>query len=550
MHSRYLDILQRQVSHNGLSFGSNRLKSVCRAALANRDNLAEVSKLIHEQCNGENEEYYETLRVRAQSLPKTLRQKDSGLYQLANMVISLYSLYEDIDAAISATMIRYNKWSRVYSSGFNDIVGIMEQVKEEVKETRIAASTSDKMLSTETVSRTERERKFCAGGGFLSGVSSYHVCPKCKHSNVDELPGNNNIVEENQASMQEFLKINKHWKEFQAGARHDAPTTNSGRKILNNPPPKPKFKKVLLHCHCHQMRKARSGDSNAQSTCPILCKDPATGKLYRGNSCPICTCQCNFVFDKARIAEIHTAVQMQQSNSMNLDLSMENQRHEANAFLNNAHNQSIIDRQAASQYIIQQKAVGQMQCDAIQESRYISDVASLSRASYYVQTAPNLPAERYLTSMVDSVQGQNPTMIMHAGVQRDLRVSATTTAAAVRANNNNFIPNLVANAPIDLLDDQDEVQIIDNPLPLKNVAKVKSPGSQWRERVMQQSSYKVRQSGDKDEKQKAKNTAAELRKYHGTGKFQPVVDHLTIFGAEPFADSQDALTKFEDEIMD
>ena len=78
VHSRYLDILQRQVSHNGLSFGSNRLKSVCRAALANRDNLAEVAKLIHEQCNGENEEYYETLRVRAQSLPKTLRQKDSG----------------------------------------------------------------------------------------------------------------------------------------------------------------------------------------------------------------------------------------------------------------------------------------------------------------------------------------------------------------------------------------------------------------------------------------------------------------------------------------
>ena len=54
-------------------------------------------------------------------------------------------------------MIWYKKWSRVYSSGFNDIVGIMEQVKEEVKETRIAASTSDKMLSTERVSRTERE---------------------------------------------------------------------------------------------------------------------------------------------------------------------------------------------------------------------------------------------------------------------------------------------------------------------------------------------------------------------------------------------------------
>jgi len=139
--------------------------------------------------------------------------------------------------------------------------------------------------------------------------------------------------------------------------------------------------------------------------------------------------------------------------------------------------------------------------------------------------------------MVDLVQGQNPTTIMHAGVQRDLCVSATTTAAAVRANNNNFIPNLVANAPIDLLDDQDEVQIINNPPPLKNVAKAKIPGSQWHERVMKQSSYKVCQSGDeKDEKQKAKNTAAELRKYHGTGKFQPpVVDQLTIFGAEPLA---------------
>lgn len=180
-------------------------------------------------------------------------------------------------------------------------------------------ATNSDLLESVKVDQKEKKRGFMENGGFLPD-EPFRKCLKCSHIYVDKLPENRMIVQRNNNKKKRNAEQKRHWKDFSNGLRADPPKKN-GRSILNSPPVDEKYEKLLLQCHCIQMRRVRP-KSNVQSTCPVNCKDTA-GSLYFPGSCPICTCSCNYIFEKSRWADIRDTVLVETQQQQLVDLSRE-----------------------------------------------------------------------------------------------------------------------------------------------------------------------------------------------------------------------------------
>ena len=112
----------------------------------------------------------------------------------------------------------------------------------------------------------------------------------CGHNFVDLPPVNVTNAAQNAASMSEYSKLYKHLQDFKDKKIFDAPLNSKGKEIKKVT--LPTMVKTILRCHCHQQRRAMP-NSNAQSTCPIMCVNQSTQQPYGAGECPLCECPCS-----------------------------------------------------------------------------------------------------------------------------------------------------------------------------------------------------------------------------------------------------------------
>ena len=136
-------------------------------------------------------------------------------------------------------------------------------------------------------------REYLQGGGILPSDEAFRTCPFCKHSFVDEPPGNKAIIARNNVLSADYEKKKRDFavRGFVATVRDN---TRSDRA-----PPLPKFKNTILQCHCRQMNCSdRFGNGSCQ-----LCREPGTIPIVDNNgicACEICTCKCAKAFKVRR----------------------------------------------------------------------------------------------------------------------------------------------------------------------------------------------------------------------------------------------------------
>jgi len=138
------------------------------------------------------------------------------------------------------------------------------------------------------------QRKRYLGTGMCLPVDEEHrFCMCCGCKSIHE-PDDNIAKSLENVKMQK--EHSKRMREVKAGKKVAA--KRSGDSVITRAPPPPTLHDILMICSCRGAKCSRKG-TDAQSTCPTRCINPATGKRYEwddakgGCQCPRCRCECS-----------------------------------------------------------------------------------------------------------------------------------------------------------------------------------------------------------------------------------------------------------------
>jgi len=296
---------------------------------------------------------------------------------------------------------------------------------------------------------------------------AHQKCMMCGHFSINEQIENKGIMEHNKEVKEVYDKKMEVWKEFKEKERANAgkkdgkniayPKDPTDPKRVMKMKPKMGITKVQrLQCMC-STSKCISKSSDICSTCPIKCRDPATGTRYSFEphcTCPICTCTCTASYG---IDEFH---------KLSIDIAMykaaekkkkggvdENEESNQNiqSFISTMFNNSV---QSAISSATKNRAMNELDTNDLQRdsSKKMSEAEyNAVQDSLYESMALNIAREGpQLTTELDrrrmaSLFGTETTVSLPNGQ------TINTKALGQRKNQHGFNNNLIGH----LLDDND-----------------------------------------------------------------------------------------------
>ena len=143
-------------------------------------------------------------------------------------------------------------------------------------------------------------------------------------------------MEDNRKLMLEDINIEKQWNAFQCNpSKNPAPISSSTGKPYTRKPKKSKKGKVMLVCHCHQM-KCMQENTNVGSTCHFGCLDDCRKRFKwkkgsgggGGCQCPVCMCNCKKAYAMSDAQAIAVALQHLKLNGSSSNNNNEDARRE------------------------------------------------------------------------------------------------------------------------------------------------------------------------------------------------------------------------------
>ncbi len=241
--------------------------------------------------------------------------------ELATKLVNIYTIFDQVKENISFRQCR---------TIFNPLSDLMKEAIETIKKSNVEENEPSKLLRGLKISNQQLARKYLQSGGYLPQDEAYHFCPFCKHRCVDCMPENKNVDKNNAKKDAEYNEMKKKWDEWKSGKKGAMqPVTRTG-KLLTKAPLYGKRDKLLMQCHCHQMRCAREKSNNG-STCEFKCMNSLTKKKFEWTyvkgikvcSCPVCMCKCSKAFAMDDVSSITSELTKRATGSGNPDVDGE-----------------------------------------------------------------------------------------------------------------------------------------------------------------------------------------------------------------------------------
>lgn len=333
-----------------------------------QEHIASLQQTISIISNDENLFEYKFASV-ISSMPKQAKvAKD----ELTDWFADFYFLHRDMAKVCRSLQIsppsiqntRSNAW-------FNEMIVWLENryesgLEEAAKQAKQKSST---LLAGEHMTLEERKREFEKDGG-TKAPNGMNICPMCQHEYVDQPACNAANKAANEKAYSDYQQA---YEEYENAARD---TKKKKKKKDVNVPSKPKapaLKPLLLRCHCSQYKFSVFDRAN---TCPIKCKDKNGNKYTEGN-CPICECQCSFLWkmsDTAKIvAEIAASKEKAASSSA---------KEQAIEFLTNIHSAKDTAKDTALNALHRDKLEGKLAATDTEIAEVAEETGYLAGATY------------------------------------------------------------------------------------------------------------------------------------------------------------------------
>ena len=262
-------------SKNDDSITANFAKQLLDSVLSKEDRIIE---LIHAEKCHLVEDMAEALHA---PFPVAKKGKRAGKYQYCEKLVDIWLVFKQVDSLIAEA--RGGTRSNPLKS-FENIMAKMDRLADEKVEDNL---NKFKCWKSDPMPIGEKDRRYLEGGGIHFEGGQYPYCPnpKCRHTLIDQPPGNAIVREQNRLANTAYLQqceAFKLWKNGQ-GLQPICQITNTPLEKMPKPPTP---LEPMLRCHCSQNR----ADPRAGLKCAVDCR--VNNMQYELGKCPLCKCVC------------------------------------------------------------------------------------------------------------------------------------------------------------------------------------------------------------------------------------------------------------------
>lgn len=269
----------------------------------------------------------------------------------------------------------------------------------------------------------EKDRRYLEGGGIHFEGGQYPYCPnpKCRHTLIDQPPGNAIVREQNRLANTAYLQqceAFKLWKNGQ-GLQPICQITNTPLEKMPKPPTP---LEPMLRCHCSQNR----ADPRAGLKCAVDCR--VNNMQYELGKCPLCKCVCCAFIPLKKYDAIVTATTLGA-------VQQQNAQAESADWLNSHINVNRMQQRVSAEYYHTAASEGRMDMNG-SVIDVIMNEGALAQSLSMLANPPSASATGYLRRKVDQVQDRAGPSFINLGA--DMNVHGRASAADKRITNNSL----------------------------------------------------------------------------------------------------------------
>ena len=405
------------------SFGKEMIMSCVSGIISHRDEFLLKARDVDKISQGDLVDRVNRL------LPVSISVKKISKVTAASLLVDFWFLYRELELSSP----RYSRDSKTEN---RDFVGMLQRIEHVTKDEIDESNVIEKALKSIAISKQERERLYKQGGGFLSKNKKLHNCPKCLHGYVDEPPSNKNALKKNAEETTVWTRQCQMLEDFEKGVSNEFPKDKNGRQLYKIVAPK--LVPLLGHCHCVQLHASYT---NPAHKCPVNCEDKKTKIQYPQGQCPICKCNCSFVYDLKKHNTILAAIEYEKKQQKSITPT---NRAAAKDYLVQAAKAGTIVREEALHSLAQQRDNGLLNAKEDDINRQSTLLGQQAHATFIVNNPPSLQASQHLRRQMRVAQHPDGPVFANLGGDpskaTNMRSYSKSTAAQQRARNTGLHP--------------------------------------------------------------------------------------------------------------
>lgn len=357
--------------------------------------------------------------------------KRLGKYHYCKKMVKIWYMFRQIDSLKDPELQGGTR-----NSSLKSYVQMMVKFDKRAKEVVDDHLNKAKVVMSDKMPPGEIDHQYLQGGGTSLNALEFPFCPnpKCRHTLIDQPPGNADVASKNAQANYDYLQLCKEVRTWKRGEGVQPVCPDTGIP-LKKPPKVPTKLKKYLRCHCHQ----NGVNMRTGKTCAVKCI--FKGQQYNSGECPLCKCVCHAFIPLDSYRSIMIATSMG-------PVKQDNDRAGARKWLLDGTNVNLMQQEVLSQMYDEMASNGSMQRNASYFTN-IGNEGALAQANHMLANKPSDAHRRELQRMIDKVQhpaGPSFTII------GDMNTFGRASRADKRVTNNHL--ELALFAPQDMSDEE------------------------------------------------------------------------------------------------